>query len=368
MVDLTTQYHWLKPAIDRAVEKVFCHGRYINGPEVETFSRALSGYLEGVHVIPCGNGTDALQAALMAIDPAPGDEVIMPAFSFVSPLEVVVLLGLKPVLVDVDPQTYNIDPHRIKKAITDRTRAIIPVHMFGQSAPMEEIMAVAREAGLWVIEDGAQSMGGRCLVGGEYQKLGTIGHIGCTSFFPSKNLGCFGDGGACFTKDVLLAGRLRMIMNHGARKKYFNERTGMNSRLDTIQAAILNEKLKHLEDFIERRQKSAEIYYQQLENASFLQLPGKSSCGEHTFNVFTVRVKNGRREHLKQYLEKEGIPSMIYYPWPLHKLPVFEKYDQTGVSLPVSEMLCEEVLSLPVHTELVTEEIMYITEKISNFS
>lgn len=368
MVDLAGQYQRLKPEIDEAMARVLNSGRYINGPEVRAFSGSLSGYLEVKHVIPCGNGTDALQAALMALDFSPGDEVITTSFSFIANVEVIALLGLKPVLVDVDPDTCNIDPELVRKAVTPRTRAIIPVHLFGQSAAMDDIMLIAHEYDLRVIEDAAQSLGAVYQLNGSAKKLGTIGDIGCTSFFPTKNLGCFGDGGACFTNNDELGERLRMIVNHGAKKKYRNEIVGINSRLDAIQAAVLNEKIKHLDDFIDRRRQVAAFYHDALKELSFLQLPRHINKSDHSFNQFTVRVPGGRRDHLKQYLSEAGIPGMVYYPLPLHKQPVFESHGLANLTLPVSEMLCDQVLSLPIHTEMTGEQLEYITDKIQQFS
>lgn len=367
MVDLTGQYRRLQAEIDGAMQRVLEQGNYINGAEVKVFSEALAGYLGAKHVIPCGNGTDALQAALMALDLEPGDEVITTAFSFVSTVEVIVLLGLKPVLVDVDPDTFNIDPANIRDALTRRTRAIIPVHLFGQGAAMDEIMEIARERELFVIEDGAQSLGAAWQMNGTFQKLGTVGHIGCTSFFPTKNLGCFGDGGACFTGDDHLAERLRMIVNHGSKKKYFNERVGINSRLDTLQAAVLIEKLKHLDDFILRRQKVAELYFDELTNVSELKLPRPSDKAQHTFNQFTVRVGGGLRDDLKDFLAQAGISTMVYYPLPLHRQPAFAPCCSNNLRLPVSEMVSQEVLSLPMHTEMIEEQQVTIIQNIKKF-
>jgi len=368
MVDLVGQYHRLKKDIEPAMEKVVGGGQYINGPEVHVFSGELERYLDVKHVIPCGNGTDALQAALMALDLQPGDEVISSTFSFIASVEAVALLGLKPVLVDVDPATYNIDPASVRDAISERTKAIIPVHLFGQGSAMNDIMQIAWENDLFVIEDAAQSLGAHFSMDGNKMKLGTIGHIGCTSFFPTKNLGCYGDGGACFTNDDDIAEKLRMIVNHGARKKYFNERVGLNSRLDTLQAAVLNAKLGHLDDFIDRRRRAAAIYFEALKDVPFLRLPGQGRGVDHTFNQFTVRVPGGQRDKLKKDLNENGIPSMIYYPLPLHRQPVFAPYCRNGMSLPVAEMICSEVLSLPMHTELTEEELLYITQKIKQFS
>ena len=367
MVDLTGQYQRLRPEIDEAMQKVLVRGNYINGDEVKQFSGALEDYLESKHVISCGNGTDALQAALMALELRPGDEVITTSFSFVATVEVIVLLGLRPVLVDVDPETFNIDPECVREALTDRTRAVIPVHLFGQGAAMDQIMEIARSHGLFVVEDGAQSLGAVWQQDGISHKLGTIGHIGCTSFFPTKNLGCFGDGGACFTDDDQLAERLRMIVNHGSRKKYFNERVGMNSRLDTLQAAVLLQKLSYLDDFILRRKKAADIYLEGLKGIPELTLPMQSEKAEHTFNQFTIRVGNGLRDGLKEHLRDWGIPSMIYYPVPLHRQPVFAPWCKQNSVLPVSELLSREVLSLPMHTEMTNGQQDYIIQAIKDF-
>ena len=367
MVDIVTGYHRMKRAIDQAMEKVLLHGRYINGPEVRQFSNALSDYLGGPEVITCGNGTDALQAALMALGLKAGDEVIVPAFSFVSPAEVVSLLGLQPVLADVDPRTFNLDPEAVRQVISPKTRAVVPVHLFGQAAPMEEIMNIADAHQLYVVEDAAQSLGATCFINGEEKAAGTIGHIGCTSFFPSKNLGCFGDGGACITHDPELAGRIDQVVHHGAQKKYYNEVIGINSRLDTLQAAVLIEKLKNMDDFLERRRKAAETYLTELETVSFIQLPDTPEYGKHSFNQFTLKVGRGFRDNLKEWLSESGIPSMIYYPYPVHQLPAFDQLLPDNLSFPVSEHLCGEVLSLPMHTELMTSEIEYIAEQIRLF-
>lgn len=367
MVDVAGQYLRLKDDIDRAMKRVLHQGNYINGQEVRDFSAALEKYLGVQHVIPCANGTDALQAALMALDLEPGDEVITTSFSFVSTVEVIVLLGLQPVLVDVDPGTFNIDSGKVLEALTPRTKAIIPVHLFGQGAAMTELMEIARQHNLYVIEDGAQSLGSSYQIDGQFQKLGTIGHIGCTSFFPTKNLGCFGDGGACFTNDAYLAERLKMIVNHGSRKKYFNERVGMNSRLDTIQAVVLIEKLKHLDEFIFRRRKAARKYIKRLSSLSGIELPPFDREASHSFNQFTIRVADGKREALKSWLSGAGIPSMVYYPVPLHRQPVFMPYCEGNFSLPVCEKLSNEVLSLPMHTELTDEQQDFIISTIIDF-
>ncbi len=367
MVDVVGQYRRQCDDIDRAMQRVLHQGNYINGQEVKDFTKALEKYMGVQHVIPCANGTDALQAALMALDLEPGDEVITTSFSFISTVEVIVLLGLQPVLVDVNPDTFTIDPGMVLEAVTPRTRAIIPVHLFGQGAAMSQLMEVARKQHLYVIEDAAQSLGAACRIKGDSQKLGTIGDIGCTSFFPTKNLGCFGDGGACFTNDSELAERLRMIVNHGSKKKYFNERVGMNSRLDTLQASVLTEKLKQLDEFILRRQNAARQYTGQLSGLPGIKLPVGDSETDHSFNQFTIRVVEGKRDLLKDWLSNAGIPSMVYYPLPLHQQPVFEPYCGANHTLSVSEMLSNEVLSLPMHTELTEEQQDFIIHTIKDF-
>ncbi len=367
MVDLKGQYNRLKDEVDQGMAGVLLHGRFINGPEVKSFAGELENYLGVNHVIPSGNGTDALQMALMALDLKPGDEVITSSFSFISVLEVVALLGLKPVLVDVDPQTYLINPDQVRAAITSRTRVIIPVHLFGQGADMQELMLTAREYNLFVVEDAAQCIGAEYRMGNSSRKLGTIGDVGCTSFFPSKNLGCFGDGGACLTNDEDLAARIRMIATHGASKKYYSERVGVNSRLDTLQAAVLRAKLPHLDDFNKRRQEAAQVYTQALSGLPFLKLPGNSKHSSHVYNQYTIRVTGNRRDAMRNYLAAEGVPSMIYYPLPLHRQPAFANHFRRDFSLPVSELLVHEVLSLPMHTELNPEQLTHIIDTIKAF-
>lgn len=367
MVDLTGQYQRLKPGIDKSMARVMTHGRFINGPEVSAFASALEQYLEASHVVPCGNGTDALQIALMALDLQPGDEVITPAFSFISALEVIVLLGLRPVLVDVDPGTFNLDSNRVRDALTERTRAIVPVHLFGQGAAMHTILQIAREHNLYVVEDAAQSLGADYKIENRWQKLGTIGHIGCTSFFPSKNLGCFGDGGACITHDDALAAKIKMITTHGAQKKYFSERLGLNSRLDALQASVLLAKLPHLNDFNNRRQQAARYYTEALTEINGLKLPVLNPRSSHVYNQYTVRVTDGRRDALKQHLADAGIPSMVYYPTTLHCQPAFNEMFGRGFSMPVGEMLTGEVLSLPMHTEMTNSMLEYIAASVKYF-
>jgi UDP-2-acetamido-2-deoxy-ribo-hexuluronate aminotransferase len=357
MVDLKSQYLKIKDEIDSALINCVESTRYIKGPEVKLFEENLGKYLGVNHVISCGNGTDALQIAFMALDLQPGNEVIVPAFTYVATAEAIALLKLIPVMVDVDPDTFNIDVNAIEKAITPKTKAIVPVHLYGQTADMEPLMKLAEKHNLFVIEDNAQALGAETIFSdGTVKKTGTIGHIGCNSFFPTKNLGTFGDGGALTTNDEKLAERCRMISTHGQKQKYYHETIGCNSRLDTIHAAILNVKLKYLNDYIAARQKAAEYYYENLNEPDWLVLPQKATYANHSFNQFTITVKNGKRDALQEYLKQNGIPSIIYYPLPLYKQPAFQQYSPAGFKLENTEMLCNSVLSIPMHTEL-TEEI-----------
>ena len=365
MVDVVGQYKGIKAEIDLAIQEVIDEGLYINGPAVGKFRKDLSSYLGGVKVITCANGTDALQVALMALELNPGDEVITSNFSFIATIEVISLLKLKPVLVDVDPHSFNIDTTKIKEVINSKTKAIIPVHLFGQASPMAEIMGIARDYNIQVIEDTAQAIGTEYhFPGGLSKKAGTIGDIGTTSFFPSKTLGCFGDGGALFTEDEHLANRMQMIVNHGSRIKYHNEILGVNSRLDSIQAAVLNVKLKYLDQFIEARQKVAEFYDSALDAHPDIIIPGISDSGSHTYHQYTLRVINGKRDKLKDDLARHGIPSMVYYPVPLSLQKVFQPYGYEKGDFPVTESLCNEVLSLPMHTELSDIQLEYIVKKL----
>jgi UDP-2-acetamido-2-deoxy-ribo-hexuluronate aminotransferase len=357
MVDLKSQYLKIKEEIDSALINCVESTRYIKGPEVKLFEENLGKYLGVNHVISCGNGTDALQIAFMALDLQPGNEVIVPAFTYVATAEAIALLKLIPVMVDVDPDTFNIDVNAIEKAITPKTKAIVPVHLYGQTANMEPLMKLAEKHNLFVIEDNAQALGAETIFSdGTVKKTGTIGHIGCNSFFPTKNLGTFGDGGAITTNDPVLAERCRMISTHGQKQKYYHETIGCNSRLDTIHAAILNVKLKYLNDYIAARQKAAEYYYENLNEQDWLVLPQKATYANHSFNQFTLTVKNGRRDALQEYLKQNGIPSIIYYPLPLYKQPAFQQYSPDNFKLEHTEILCNSVLSIPMHTEL-TEEI-----------
>lgn len=363
MVDLGTQYQKIKNEIDKSIQEVIDSCAFINGPEVKKFQAELEDYLNVKHVIPCGNGTDALQIALMALNLKPGDEVITADFTFAATVEVIHLLGLKSVLVDVDYDTFLIDTEQIKKAITPNTKAIIPVHLFGQCANMDEIMQIANEHNLFVVEDTAQAIGANY----KNQKAGTIGHIGATSFFPSKNLGCYGDGGALFTNDDALAHRLRGIANHGMYKRYYHDEIGVNSRLDSIQAAILRVKLPHLDAYSAARKKAAEFYNQAFADVAELKTPAFATDSTHVFHQYTLRVTNGKRNELKEFLESKGIPAMIYYPVPLRKQKAYDTGGYHDEGFPNTNKLIDEVISLPMHTELTEEQLNFITETVKSF-
>lgn len=362
MVDLVGQYQKIKPEIDSAIQDVILQSAFINGTDVKEFRVALAEYNRVKHVIGCGNGTDALQIALMALGLQPGDAVIVPDFTFIATAEVVAVLGLKPQIIDVDPDTFMIQPENIEKAITPATKAIIPVHLFGQCAPMKEIMEIAKKHKLFVIEDTAQAIGAECQINGESHKAGTIGHIGCTSFFPSKNLGAFGDGGALFTNDNDLAEKIAVIANHGAKVKYYHDEVGINSRLDTLQAAILSIKLQHLDEYIAARQYAAQYYTNELKGIKGLITPKLVKESSHVFHQYTLRIKTGR-DQLKTYLADKGIPSMVYYPVPMHR----HKPYLTKGNFEISDMLCEQVLSLPMHTELDENQLGYICQTIKEY-
>ncbi|MBR5958889.1 MAG: DegT/DnrJ/EryC1/StrS family aminotransferase [Salinivirgaceae bacterium] len=368
MVDLKSQYQRIKPEIDAAIQGVIDSCQFVKGGEVKTFEAELAQYLGVKHVIGCGNGTDALQVALMALGLKPGDEVITTNFTFIATVEVIALLGLTPVLVDVDEQTFNIDIEAVKQAITPRTKAIVPVHLFGQCANMEPLLQLAEKHGLYVVEDTAQGLGAEYrFSNGSVRKAGTMGTIGCTSFFPSKNLGCYGDGGALFTNDDQLAEQIRSLTNHGMKVRYHHDMIGVNSRLDTIQAAILRVKLPHLDEYNRARQSAAEKYNAALAGIDGLETPVTASFSTHIFHQYTLKVKNGQRDALKQHLDNEKIPCMIYYPIPLHAQKAFEPYVSENQQFTVSEKLCGEVLSLPMHTELDDEQIGFITSAIRKF-
>lgn len=368
MVDLVGQYRKIKAEIDDAVIGCIESATYIKGPEVARFEDDFANYLGVRNVISCANGTDALQIALMALDLKPGDEVIVPAFTYAATAEVVALLGLVPVMVDVDSETFNITGEIIEKALTEKTRAVVPVHLFGQSCEMERILQVAKAHGIAVIEDNAQAIGAiRFQANDRARKAGTFGDVGCTSFFPSKNLGCFGDGGALFTDDDDIAAKIRMIANHGQARKYYHSVVGVNSRLDTIQAAILGVKLKYLDDYCATRQSAARIYDNGLAELDFLDIPARDPNSTHVFHQYTMKVKNGQRDRLRDHLKERGVPSMIYYPLPLYRQEAFQKYVPDDFTLPGTEQLCSEVLSLPMHTELDPQTQSVIVDAVRGF-
>jgi dTDP-4-amino-4,6-dideoxygalactose transaminase len=368
MVDLKGQYDKIKPEIDQAVISCIGSTSFINGPAVKEFQVNLQQYLGVKHVIPCANGTDSLQIAMMALDLKPGDEVICPAFTYVATAEVIGLLGLTPVMVDVDPNTFNLTATAIEKAITSKTKAIVPVHLYGQSCDMEPIIKLAEKHNLFVIEDNAQAIGADYTFSdGRVAKTGTMGHIGSTSFFPSKNLGCYGDGGALYTNDDELARKMRIIANHGQERKYYHKVLGCNSRLDTIQAAILNIKLEHLDFYNHARSDMALLYDKAFLAIEGLQVPERQSNSTHVFHQYTLKVNNGKRNELQKYLAENGIPSMIYYPLPLYKQEAFHQFVSTNFKLDVTEQLCDEVLSLPIHTEMNIEQMNFIITQIQSF-
>lgn len=369
MVDLQSQYAKLQEEIDAAVLEVIRSAAFINGPAVRDFQAHLEQYLGVKHVIPCANGTDALQVALMATGLEPGDEVIVPAFTYVATAEVIALLGLRPVMVDVDPDTFNVTAELIEQAVTPKTKAVVPVNLFGQSCDMEPILEVARRHNLWVIEDNAQAIGADYTFSdGHRRKTGAIGHIGCTSFYPSKNLGAYGDGGAMYTDDDELAQKLRMIANHGQTKRYYHGMVGVNSRLDSIQAAVLNIKLRRLDDYAAARQAAAHYYDRAFAGIEQLQTPKRHERSTHVFHQYTLIVKDGRRDELQAFLSNKGIPSMIYYPVPLYEQEAYQKSMANEVDkLPVTDYLCRSVISLPMHTELDEEMLKYISEGVKAF-
>lgn len=368
MVDLKSQYEKIKEEIATGIQNCLDNTAYINGPAVKEFQQAFEKYLGVKHVIPCANGTDALQIALMALDLKPGDEVICPAFTYVATAEVIGLLGLVPIMVDVDVDTFNISLDHLDQYVTPKTKVIVPVHLYGQSADMEQILAFAKKHNLYVVEDNAQAIGSDyTFADGSLKKTGTIGEIGCTSFFPSKNLGCYGDGGAIMTNDDELAAKIRMIANHGQEKKYYHKVLGCNSRLDTLQAEVLKVKLKHLDEYAAARNKMADYYDQNLAEISEIEVPKRSASSNHVFHQYTLKIKNGKRDALQQYLAENKIPSMIYYPLPLYKQEAFQQYVGADFSLPVTEVLCQEVLSLPIHTEFNKESSDYVIASIKKF-
>jgi len=368
MVDLKSQYEKMKEEIDSAISNVISSTAFINGPEVKNFQTELERYLNVKHVIPCANGTDALQVSMMALALKPGDEVITSSFTFVATVEVIALLGLTPVLVDVLPDTFNIDPKAIEKAITPKTKAIVPIHLFGQSSDLEAILAIADKYNLFVIEDNCQAIGSDFIFkDNSKMKTGTIGHVGCTSFFPSKNLGCYGDGGAVYTNDDKLAKDLRIIVNHGMTVRYYHDLIGVNSRLDSIQAAILRVKLKKLDNYNNARQKAADYYDKAFANNPKLKTPTRSSFTTHVFHQYTLVTKGIDRNKLQEFLQTKEIPAMIYYPVALHMQKAYLNPRYKEGDFPVTEMLCKTVISIPMHTELDEEQLKYITDNLLAF-
>ena len=369
MVDLVSQYKNIQEEVDNAILNVVGSAAYIRGSEVKGLEEELAAYLGIKHVITCGNGTDALQISLMALGLKPGDEVISASFTFIATVEVIALLGLIPVMVDVDPSTFNIDPKAIENAITDKTKAIIPVHLFGQCGNMDAIMEVAKKHDLYVIEDTAQAISAAYTNNnGETKKAGTIGHIGCTSFFPSKNLGCYGDGGAIFTEDDEIAEMLRMVANHGMKKRYYHEVIGVNSRLDNLQAAVLRIKLRLLDNYKGARNAVADFYDNAFINMEQLSIPERNPQSSHAFHQYTLKCNGIDRDGLKDHLAARDIPSMVYYPVPLHMQDAFinnPSFKQT--SLPITEALAKKVISLPIHTEMKEEQLILITETVKEY-
>jgi UDP-2-acetamido-2-deoxy-ribo-hexuluronate aminotransferase len=368
MVDLKSQYEKIKTEVDAAIQNVIDNTAFINGPEVKSFQAELETYLGVKHVIPCANGTDALQIAMMALDLKPGDEVITADFTYVATAEVIALLGLKPVLVDVIPNTFEIDVAAIEKAITPKTKAIVPIHLFGQCADMDAIMALAKKHNLYVIEDTAQAIGAEYVsADGSKKKAGTIGTVGCTSFFPSKNLGCYGDGGAIFTNDDALAAKIRIIANHGQSAQYIHDSIGVNSRLDSIQAAILRIKLRDLDNYAAARNKAANFYDNAFANHPKLKTPARATFSNHVFHQYTLQLNGVDRNALREFLASKDIPAMIYYPIPLHLQKAYLDPRYKAGDFPVTEQLCASVMSLPMHTELDEETLHYITTNVLEF-
>ena len=365
MVDLQQQYQKIKPEMDAAIQAVIDSAAFVKGAQVERFAEHLAAYTGAKHVIPVANGTEALQIALMALGLKPGDEVITPTFTFIATAEVVALLGLTPVVVDVDWGTMNMSVEAVKRAITPKTKAIVPVHLFGQCAEMEELLALAREHKLYVVEDTAQAIGARYTFSdGHTQQAGTMGEIGCTSFFPSKNLGCYGDGGALFTNDNELARKIRTIANHGMTVRYHHDMIGVNSRLDTIQAAILDTKLPHLDEYTAARQAAAAYYDHAFADCDKLLVPERNPHSTHVFHQYTLRVVGADRDALRERLTQAGVPAMIYYPIPLHLQKAYQDPRYKAGDFPVAERLAACVLSLPMHTELDDEQLAFITGEV----
>lgn len=368
MVDLRGQYEKIKEEVNAAIQEVIDTTGFINGFEVKQFALELSVFTGAKHVVTCGNGTDALQISMMALDFVPGDEVIVPAFTYVATVEVIALLGLIPVFVDVLPDTFDMDLSQLESKVTSKTQAVVPVHLYGQCSNMEAILSLAKKHDLKVIEDAAQAIGATYTFSdGRAMQAGTMGDIGITSFFPSKNLGCFGDGGAMFTQDEELAEKLRMIANHGQKKKYYHEIIGVNSRLDTLQAAVLRVKLKHLGSYFDARNQVADRYDLELKQIAQIRIPTRVKNSTHAFHQYTIQLENGQRNGLKAYLQEKGVPSMIYYPLPLHLQQAYRSFGYKTGDFPVAEELCTRVLSLPIHTEMVESEQHLIIETIKSY-
>ena len=368
MVDLKRQYTKIKSEVDAAIQEVIDNASFINGKAVSDLAAGLAAYLGSKHVIPCANGTDALQIAMMALDLQPGDEVITPSFTYVATTEVVALLKLKPVFVEVDPKTFCLDPVALEKAITPKTRAIVPVHLYGQSAPMQEILAIAARHKLHVIEDNAQAIGSTySFPDGTTKKTGTLGIIGTTSFFPSKNLGCYGDGGAIFTDDDALASRLKMIANHGQSRRYYHDLVGCNSRLDSIQAAVLNVKLRELDTYIAARRAAADFYDNAFKAHPKITTPFRAPYSHHVFHQYTLVLEGASRNGLNEFLAARNIPSMIYYPVPAHRQQMFAAVGGSDYHLETTDWLTERVISLPMHTELDEEQLQTISTAVLEY-
>ncbi len=369
MVDTKTQYHKIKAEVDAAVIAVLESSQFIGGKVVNDFATNLAAYHNSKHCIPCANGTDALQIAMMALGLKAGDEVITPSFTYIATVEVAALLGIKPVFVEVDPKTFCIDPVAVEKAITPKTKAIVPVHLYGHAADMEPIMAIAKKHGLFVIEDNAQGIGcNYTFSDGSVKKTGSIGDIGCTSFYPSKNLGAYGDGGAIFTDNDELAVQLRMIASHGQSKRYYHDVVGCNSRLDAVQAAILDIKLKHLDEYIDARRKAADYYDAAFADNKKITVPFRNANNKHVFHQYTILVEDVDRDALSKFLGDNGVPSMIYYPVPAHRQKMFDAFGGSDYQLPVTDWLTERVISLPIHTELDEEQQAFIVSKVLEFT
>lgn len=369
MVDLKGQYEKIKPEIDRAIQEVIDSTAFINGPAVQDFQKDMEKYLDVKHVIPCANGTDALQVAMMGLNLKPGDEVITTSFTFIATAEVIALLGLTPVLVDVDPDTFNIDPEAVKSAITPKTKAIVPVHLFGQTADMETLMAIAKAHNLFVIEDVCQAIGSDYTFSdGTTKKAGTIGDVAGVSFFPSKNLGCYGDGGAIFTNNDELAAQLRVVVNHGMTVRYYHDYIGVNSRLDSIQAAVLGVKLQYLDEYTKARRKAAAYYTKAFANHPKLQTPVIAKNTTHVFHQYTLVTKDLDRDAMQKFLMDKGVPAMIYYPVPMHMQKAYQNPRYKEGDFPVTENLSKRVISLAMHTELDEEQLEYITSAVLEFA